>query len=291
MNIAQLQGYLVAGGFLPAPADGIAGRLTKAAAKALLLQQGVDGDRIAVWNDDRRIVGAKQLVCRLVGIEVGQIDGLMGPQTTHAFDIFDARAANGGKVDPTVENWRDDATAPQAVPSRALPTVTSSQVNAPATRPQWPKQNAAAMDAFFGPKGTNQTTLTFPYPMRLAWNLDSVVRTTSCNKHVRESLERIFARTLDFYGIDRVKELRLDLFGGCLNVRKMRGSATAWSIHSWGCAIDIDPEHNALKMHRAQATLDNPPFDQFWSFVYDEGAIGLGRERDYDWMHAQFARL
>jgi hypothetical protein len=53
----------------------------------------------------------------------------------------------------------------------------------------------------------------------------------------------------------------------------------------------MDPDHNPLKAHRAQATLDNPDYDPFWRFVYDEGAISLGRERDYDWMHFQFARL
>ena len=31
--------------------------------------------------------------------------------------------------------------------------------------------------------------------------------------------------------------------------------------------------------------------DKFWEFVYDEGAISLGKERNYDWMHLQFSRL
>ena len=29
----------------------------------------------------------------------------------------------------------------------------------------------------------------------------------------------------------------------------------------------------------------------FWQFVEAEGAVSLGRSRDYDWMHFQFATL
>ena len=147
------------------------------------------------------------------------------------------------------------------------------------------------MDSFYGPKGTSQVSLILPYKMRIAWDLDSVISKFTCHEKVRESLERIFVRTLDHYGFEEIQRLRLDLFGGCLNVRKMRGSTTAWSIHSWGCAVDIDPEHNALKTKKPAATLSHAAYDPWWRFVYDEGAIGLGRERDYDWMHFQFARL
>ena len=70
----------------------------------------------------------------------------------------------------------------------------------------------------------------------------------------------------------------------------MRGGSS-WSMHSWGIAVDIDPDRNQLNMNRKEATLAKPVYDKFWQFVYDEGAISLGIERDYDWMHFQFARL
>lgn len=287
MDLRDVQSRLKAAQLYDGDVDGLAGGLTKAAVKAFLLQQSVEN--FEAWPLARRLVAAQQLLCRIDNIEVGKIDGIAGTQTRYAFQVYDARKANAGKADPAVEAWRDDAAAPQAEPSRSLPLITSSQVNGPATKPVWPKQSA--MDAFYGPKGTKQIILVLPYKMRLAWDLDSPVTRFSCHAKVMESLQRIFARTLDHYGLDEIKRLRLDLFGGCLNVRKMRGSSSTWSIHSWGCAVDIDPEHNPLKAHRAQATLDNPEYDPFWSFVYDEGAIGLGRERDYDWMHFQFARL
>ncbi|MDA9511156.1 hypothetical protein XI09_42200 [Bradyrhizobium sp. CCBAU 11386] len=286
MDLRDVQSRLAAAHLYDGAVDGVLGGLTKAAIKAFLLQQGVDG--FDMWPIARRLVAAQQLICRIGGIEAGRIDGLAGTQTRYAITVWDARLANGGQPVAAVEAWRNDGTAPQAAPARPLPTITSSQVAAPATRPVWPKQSA--MDQFYGPKGTGQVMLVTPYKMCLAWDLSRTVARFSCHGKVRENLERIFARTLDYYGLEQIQKLRLDLFGGCLNVRKMRGGSS-WSIHSWGCAVDIDPDHNQLNMHRAQATLDGPEYDPFWSFVYDEGAIGLGRERDYDWMHFQFARL
>jgi hypothetical protein len=287
MDLRDVQSRLSAAQLYEGKVDGDLGPLTKAALKAFLMQQGVDG--FDGWPVSRRLVAAQQLICRIDGIETGKIDGLIGPQTRYAIGVWDARKAAGGKPVPEVEAWRDDAKAPQAVPSRPLPApITSSQVNAPSNKPGWPRQSG--MDSFYGPKGTGQTMLTLPFTMKIAWDLDIRISRFSCHSKVRESLERIFVRTLDHYGLEEIRRLRLDLFGGCLNVRKMRGGSS-WSIHSWGCAVDIDPERNPLKAKRAQATLDNPPYDPFWRFVYDEGMISLGRERDYDWMHFQAARL
>lgn len=286
MNLRDVQSRLLAAGLYEGQVDGDIGGLTKAAVKAFLLQQnlaGFDG-----WAIERRLIAAQQLICRIDGIEAGPVDGLMGAQSRYAFGVWDARQANGGKPVPDVEAWRNDATAPQAVPSRPLPAITSSQVKAPSTKPTWPKQSA--MDSFYGTKGTGQTMLVLPFPMRIAWDTGSKVSKFSCHSKVKESLERIFVRTLDHYGIEEIKRLNLDLFGGCLNVRKMRGGS-AWSIHSWGCAVDIDPDHNQLKWGKDRASLAKPECDPWWRIVYDEGAIGLGRERDFDWMHTQFARL
>lgn len=146
------------------------------------------------------------------------------------------------------------------------------------------------MSAFFGAKGTNQVKLDMPFPLRIAWDVEKQVRSYSCNQRVLVPMKRIWQRTLEHYGYEKIKQLRLDMFGGCLNVRQMRGGS-AWSIHSWGCAYDVDPDRNQLKFKRASASLDGPEYIKFWEFVYDEGAISLGIERDYDWMHFQFARL
>ena len=82
----------------------------------------------------------------------------------------------------------------------------------------------------------------------------------------------------------------MELFGGSLNVRRMRGGS-AWSIHSWGCAIDFDPERNQLRWKKPKAVLSSAECADFWHFWEEEGWVSLGRARNYDWMHVQAARL
>lgn len=154
----------------------------------------------------------------------------------------------------------------------------------------WPKQDAKSMNAFYGGVGTNQTTLKLPYPMRIAWEPHTKIEKITCHTKVADSLRRILATALVHYGEGRIVSLGLDRFGGCLNVRKMRGGS-AWSIHSWGAAIDLDPDHNQLRWDRTRARFAQPEYVPFWDIVAGEGWVSLGMARDYDYMHFQAARL
>ena len=156
---------------------------------------------------------------------------------------------------------------------------------------KWPKQNYNSMVEFYGPVGENQQRLDLPYPLVLAWDSSATVKKLTCNKKVHQSLYTIFENVLKTYGIKEIKKLKLDVFGGCLNVRKMRGSTTSWSIHSWGAAIDLDPDRNQLRWGRDRATLAKKEYETFWKIVEKEGWVSLGRERNYDWMHFQAALL
>jgi peptidoglycan hydrolase-like protein with peptidoglycan-binding domain len=282
MNLIDIQTELKSRGLYGGAVDGDFGRLTDAAVEAFLLNKRVDN--FDTWGNSRQLIAVQQAIAADRGIEVGKIDGLSGPQTRHAIEVYDARKAAGWKPVPEVEEWRgaSDETTPAVEPSHPLPDHTG------APRLASPKQSE--VPSFYGPVGSNQVKLTLPFPMRLAWDTSTVVRSFSCHAKVREPLEYVWAMTLKHYGLDEIKRLRLDLFGGCLNVRKMRGGSS-WSMHSWGIAWDIDPDHNALKMKRAQATLDAPAYDAYWALVYATGAISLGRERDFDWMHSQYARV
>jgi hypothetical protein len=152
----------------------------------------------------------------------------------------------------------------------------------------WPNQNYASMVAFYGKVGENQTSLALPYPMRLAWDTSKTVHKITCHRQVAPSLEKILTNIYTHYDNDlaKVQKDRLDLFGGCLNVRRMRGG-NSWSIHSWGTAIDLDPDHNNLQMHRDTATMPDAIIDIFEA----EGWVSLGRSRNYDFMHFQAATL
>ncbi len=155
----------------------------------------------------------------------------------------------------------------------------------------WPRQ--ANVRAFYGEPGNPACTAgiaEMPYPMRIAWDTKSIVRRFRCHTKVKGAMETIFRETLAHYGLKEVQALGLDLFGGCYNLRQMRGG-TSWSMHSWGIAVDLDPANNQLKWTKAKARFAKPDYVAFWNIVEAQGALSLGRARDYDWMHFQFARL
>lgn len=152
----------------------------------------------------------------------------------------------------------------------------------------WPRQ--ADVPKFYGARGGNQSLLELPYAMRIAWDLRKTVKRISVHRKVHDSAARAFARIADTYSAPERKALGLDLFGGCLNVRKMRGGS-AWSMHSWGIAIDFDPARNQLNWGSDKARLADPDAEPFWQAWEDEGWLSLGRARNRDFMHVQAARL
>jgi hypothetical protein len=127
-------------------------------------------------------------------------------------------------------------------------------------------------------------TLNLPYPMRLAWDTDTTVTKLRCHKLIAGSFEAVFKDILATYGLPKIKELGIDLFGGCFNFRKMRGGS-AWSKHSWGIAIDLDPARNTLHETSKTARFARPEYKAMIDIFYKHGFISLGREKNFDWMH------
>ena len=104
------------------------------------------------------------------------------------------------------------------------------------------------------------TTLHLPYPMRIAWDLEKTVTKIQCHRLIADNLGAVFAELLSTYGLPKLQELGIDLYGGCVNVRLMRGSSTKWSRHSWGIAIDLDPSRNQLKENHKTARFARPEY-------------------------------
>lgn len=132
--------------------------------------------------------------------------------------------------------------------------------------------------------GTYLTTIELPYPMRIAWDTKVKVNRMRCHKLVAQKFKAVFDELLAVYGYNRIKELGIDLFGGCFNYRKMRGGSS-WSMHSWGIAIDLDPSRNKLKESARTARFARPEYKPMIDIFYKHGFISLGVEKDYDWMH------
>ncbi len=76
-------------------------------------------------------------------------------------------------------------------------------------------------------------TVPLPYPLRPSWSPDTELASITCHRFIAVPLTRIFQRTLEHYGMERIRELRLDVYGGCFNNRPIRGGSRP-SLHAWG---------------------------------------------------------
>lgn len=220
------------------------------------------------------------------GFSPGPVDGILGPLTYAAITAFQRarRLSVTGKADEaTVIALRQSSSS---VASGRPPGEKAS--TSPGKRNVWPAQ--AGVRAFFGDVGRSQVLVPLPYPMRLAWDKKVTINRMSLHTKVADSASRCFVRIAAAYNASQRADLGLDLFGGSLNVRKMRGGS-AYSMHSWGIAIDFDPERNQLNWGRDRARLARPDAETFWRIWEDEGWVSLGRSRNFDWMHIQAARL
>jgi hypothetical protein len=133
------------------------------------------------------------------------------------------------------------------------------------------------------------TTILLPYPMRLAWDVDTKVSKMRCHKLAAEPFLNVFNDLLAEYGMAEIERLGIDLFGGCFNYRKMRGG-TSWSTHAWAIAIDLDPARNKLKETAKTARFARPEYQKMIDIFYRHGFISLGIEKNYDWMHFQLRK-
>jgi D-alanyl-D-alanine carboxypeptidase len=133
------------------------------------------------------------------------------------------------------------------------------------------------------------TVIDLPYPMRIAWDTKRTVTKMQCHKLAADKFKAVLSDLLAHYGLPKLQELGIDLFGGCVNVRLQRGSKTKWSRHSWGIAIDLDPSRNGLKTKAPLAQFSKPEYKPMIDIFYKHGFVGLGPEKGYDWMHFELA--
>ena len=269
MDNRSIQRLLKAAGYYAGGLDGDFGPKSKEAVSKVLQRNKPEALK---WSEARQRVAAAQVILTAAGYEPGKVDGYSGHNTQEAFNAWDHFITTGKQ---------------EVLPGRA-PDLPSK---APPKNTRWPTQKG--VPDFFGKAGNPDCTAgkaQFPFPFRIAWNKAQKVSSFSCHKLVADAFTTIFAETAKHYGETKCRELGLDLFGGCYNLRKMRGGETI-SMHGYGIAYDLDPERNQLRWGRDRAELAKPVYDPFWAIVEAQGALSLGRARNYDWMHFQFANL
>jgi hypothetical protein len=259
IDTTTLQTWLKQKGLYAGTIDGKVGPLTRAAVVRVLSEKQIGR---STWAAPRIWFAAEQLFLEEQGHDVGDIDGLYGPKTQVAHEVWITKQRD---TDPADD---DPIVAP-----------------APTIKNVWPRQKD--VPAYYGERGANQVSVPMPYKIYYGKEL---VKRISLHTKVANSASRVFDAVLKEYGPERIRALALDQYSGSLNVRKMRGGS-AWSMHSWGIAIDWDAGNNALHMDHTRARFAKPEYATWWAIWEAEGWLSLGRARDFDWMHVQAARL
>lgn len=150
----------------------------------------------------------------------------------------------------------------------------------------WPTE--ADVPRFYGKPGTQQKLIAPPYQLFL-YDTRNPVKKVSVHKLVADSAMRVLTKVLEEYGEKEIDRLHLNRFFGALNVRKMRGSRSKMSMHSWGIALDFDATRNGLRTKAPKASFSHRDYIPWWAAWEAEGWYSLGCRHDYDWMHVQAA--
>lgn len=155
----------------------------------------------------------------------------------------------------------------------------------------WPLQSQCI--AFYGdPRHAgwlHDNTVDVPCPWPL--HIGGVVTTKILiHKKCSESLNAVLNSIWDAVerSVDRIHQLRYDVFDGSYNLRTMRGGS-ALSMHSFACAIDWDAADNPFHSSKHLFTDSSLLVVKF----KEEGWIWGGdwRPGSVDAMHVQAARI
>jgi len=156
----------------------------------------------------------------------------------------------------------------------------------------WPLQSQCL--AFYGdPRAegwlqSNTVDVACPWPLHMG---GLVVPHILIHKKCAESLTRVLNAVWDAVGCDveKIRARRYDIYDGSYNLRLIRGSASALSMHAFAAAIDWD-------------AADNPQHAQKHLFADDSLLVVKFKEEGWVWggdwspgsidaMHVQAARV
>lgn len=190
---------------------------------------------------------------------------------------------------------RKIGTRPDGIPGLATATAVADQLGidlvapklADAAKEMWPRDTDAEMQAFYGDIGSGHAKLEPPYPLLYDGR---AVKTITVHENILPAVKQALGQVLDHYGLDEIKRLKLNRFDGCYNPRKKRGGTT-WSVHAYAAALDFAASENPLHADHKTALFARPEYEAWWRAWEAVGAVSLGRQCDFDWMHVQFARL
>jgi len=116
-----------------------------------------------------------------------------------------------------------------------------------------------------------------PFAIPLSWNPAKKVRNLYCHKKLKEIFPAVF-EAIDDAGL----KSKVKTYGGCFNFRSKR-MGSKLSTHSWGIAIDLNPEQNGMG---TAGNMSAGIVRIFKEFGFTWGGDWSGSSRDP--MHFQF---
>lgn len=162
--------------------------------------------------------------------------------------------------------------------------------NTKAVVKKWPSQAIVRSGVSIFGKPGDESQLVNIKPAYQLYYCGNPVKTIRVHKLIAADVEAALKEILAHYGLAEIKRLGLDQYSGSYNYRKSTNGSSL-SMHAWGIALDFAAEKNTYAMKKPKASLSHPDCEMWWKIWEKHGAVSLGRECNYDWMHLQFARL
>jgi hypothetical protein len=161
---------------------------------------------------------------------------------------------------------------------------------------QWPHEDTQSLDACYGdPRGRdgeasprwildNLILWRPPYPLFYSDGKKTPLTHLRLHKKCADTFTAAFSDVFKTLSADYIAKNRLDITGGAFCYRLQRGGSRL-SVHSWGCAIDMDPAHNPFphKWVAGQGMIDA----RFAQIMQAHGFTWRGANFDNDPMHFQ----
>jgi hypothetical protein len=152
---------------------------------------------------------------------------------------------------------------------------------------KWPHDDSESLAAFYGDpnKGEPGHQLVPVVPPFQMYYDGKPIAHIMFHRKAADALKAALETVWEHYGKNQAKLdlLGISKFSGSYNPRKIRGSATKWSNHAYGAAIDLNAEHNGF--NTGHGTMPQPVIDAFKS----QGALwGGDYQHRTDPMHFEF---
>lgn len=129
---------------------------------------------------------------------------------------------------------------------------------------RWPADNQAALLKFYGTPGPDVERQLVPVvpPFQMYYD-GKLVKQIRFHRKAAPALKAALQEIWEHYGRDqrKIDALGISKYAGAYNPRKVRGSATKWSNHAYGAAIDLNAEENGFG--KGKGSIPQPVIDAF----------------------------